>query len=345
MNGTSNESQKTAVIKTLAIIGFIVALVFIAWLAVQAVRLVPVAFNTLAGIANGLKENKEPEFAVADGASVINAGEILTISWTKLSEDGEYVFAYRCAEGVAAQIMDSESRSAVACDVETPLAPDKNSVDVVFSSEKSRFADVSYRIGFMADDGTPTYERDDLITVVNPEIGANGIVANETNATSTSLATDTEPPAPSAVVSSTLPVQHTTVPVITTAIPVSNPSGHSDLAVTFIGIGIYNTTTKTFTTKSFLEEGERGALQFEVKNIGTKTSDVWHFIATLPTDSAFTYRSPAQAGLKPNERQIITLQFDNVSEDGNERIVVVVTGGNDAIFINNSFAKEIEVRN
>lgn len=336
MNGTSNESQRTAVIKTLAIIGFIVALVFVAWLAVQAVRLAPVAFNTLASIANGLKENKESEFTIATGANVINAGEILTISWTRLRENGEYVFSYRCAEGVAVEIVDGENRSEIACDVETPLVSDKNSVAVVFSSEKSRFVDVSYGIGFTADNGTPTHERDGLITVVNPEISTNGVMADDINATSTPLATDTEPPV--------LPVPYTTVPVVTIAVPVSNPSGHSDLAITFSDVGTYNADTKKFTAKSSLDADERGALRFEVKNIGTKTSGIWNFIALLPTSPAFTYTSQAQAGLQPNERQVITLQFDNVSESASEQIVVAITGGSDALLVNNSFSKKIEIR-
>jgi hypothetical protein len=55
MQQLSTEPQKDRAIKIFATIGFIVTLIFIAWLAVQAVRLVPVAFGTLASIATELK--------------------------------------------------------------------------------------------------------------------------------------------------------------------------------------------------------------------------------------------------------------------------------------------------
>lgn len=355
MNETSNDGQKTTVIKTLAIIGFIVALIVVAWLAVQAVRLAPQAFNTLAGIADGLKNEKEPEFTIATGTNIINAGETLTISWTRPSEDGEYVFSYQCADGIAAEMRDSTGAlSAIGCGVAMPLADNENSVAVIFSSEKSRFVDVPYTIGFIADGEELAYEREGLITVVNPTISANGVAANPSS--SASPDTDTTPdlglrtgtdeesyaPTPAGTQPATV---YRTVPIVVTSVPVSNPNGDTDLAVTFIGVGTYNTSTKKFTAKSSLDEDQRGALRFEVKNIGTKTSTEWYFTASLPTDSDFTYRSNANAPLAPNERQVVTLQFDNVSEDGDERIVVAVTGGNDAVAVNNSFSKRIEISN
>lgn len=348
MNETSDEAQKTTVIKTLAIIGFIVALIFVAWLAVQAVRLIPVAFNTLASIADGLRNDKETAFTIATGTNIINIGETLTISWTKPAEEGEYVFSYQCTEGVSAEMRNSAGELiSVACDTEMPLAEDDNTVAVIFSSEKSRFVDVSYTIGLIGGEGEIADERDGIITIVNPEISANGVASSDNNV-ATSTTTDSEaeePPTPAAsVASSTEPILYRTVPTVVTMYPVSNPSGYADLAVTFIGVGTYNTSTKTFTAKSSLDEDERGALRFEVKNIGTKTSGTWYFIAGLPTDPKFTYHSPATAALKPNERQVITLQFDNVSKDSDKRITVAVTGGNDAKTANNSFTKRIEIR-
>lgn len=348
MNDTSNESQKTTVIKTLAIIGFIVALVFVAWLAVQAVRLAPVAFKTLASIADGLKRDNETEFTIATGASIINTGETLTISWTKPNDDeNKYVFSYQCTDGVTAEIRESTgATSTVACDTEVLLTQQENSLAVTFFSEKSRFVDVPYTIGFGA---SGENKREGLITVVNPEISAHDIPNEDTDNISgatpdlnLNTGVGDEPPVPAPA--STQPIGHATVPVVVTTIPVSNPNGYTDLAVTFVGIGVYNTDTEKFTVRSFLDEDERGALRFEVKNIGTKTSATWYFSATLPTNPSFTYSSSANAALKPNERQIITLQFDTVSGDSDERIVVAVTGGNDTILTNNSFTKQIEIR-
>src|SRR3989344_5263822 len=105
MDGAKSEDQKTAVIKALAIVGFIVALMFVAWLAVQAVRLVPVAFNTLASIANGLRNTDEkPDFALTTGTTLVNTGETLAISWTEPGTDGAYTFSYHCTDGVVTEL-------------------------------------------------------------------------------------------------------------------------------------------------------------------------------------------------------------------------------------------------
>jgi hypothetical protein len=363
MDETVNEPQKTAVIKTLAIIGFIVALILVAWLAVQAVRLVPTAFTTLASIAHGLKQQEPTEFTIATGTNIINAGETLTISWTKPSEKGAYVFSYKCTEGVGAEIRDSAGElSSIGCDSEISLADDTQSVAIIFSSEKSRFVDIAYTIGFTLDGTEVAEKREGLITVVNPGISSHNVVSNtdgtvETNTTgmpmNTSTSTDNGLSTPnvrasttqSAATSTQPTILYKTVPVVVTTMPVSNPNGQSDLAVTFIGVGTYNTTTKNFSPQSSLKRDERAALRFEVKNIGTKTSERWSFMASLPTDPTFIYRSPVETALKPNERQVVTLQFTTTNKDTNARIAVTAMGGNDLITGNNLFLKQISVSN
>lgn len=362
MNDTQTDTQKTTVIKGLAIIGFIVALVVVAWLAVQAVRLIPTAFRTLASIADGLKsdDTEMDDFAITTGANVINTGETLTVSWTPQDVDGIYTFSYQCTDGVVAELPDDAGNlSTVVCDTPTPVSPDDDTVAVIFSSEKRRFVDVPYAIGFAADETDPPVVRESIITVVNPGISAADISESDDNTSDeTNIATSTpleeipntglrdEPEPPLAGdTADAQPSGYTTVPVVTTTVPVSNPNGYTDLSVTFIGVGTYDSGTKTFTPRSSLEEGERGALQFAVKNIGTKTSDVWYFSATLPTDPDFTYRSNANASLKPNERQVVTLQFDNTSTAGTENIIVSVTTTGETITANNSLSKTTGITN
>jgi hypothetical protein len=348
MNGTNGqqERQKMTTIKTLAIIGFIVALVFLAWLAVQAVRLAPAGWGKLSSLVTGAK-TETPEFTIATGANRINVGETLTVSWTRPAEEGEYSFSYQCADGVAAEIVSEDgNRSPIGCDTDLSLGTDVSSVAIVFSSEKNRYVDVSYTLSFKtANDETP-YERVGTVTVVNTSLSANGVAEGESTTTEPTPDTnEPETPAPNTNTTRTPPVQYRTVPVTVTRMPVSNPNGYTDLAVTFIGVGTYNANTKIFTPKTSLREGERAALRFEVKNIGTKTSSEWYFNATLPTGTDLVFKSTANAPLKPNERQVITLQFDGVSENGDERVVVTVIGGDDAITANNSFSKVISITN
>lgn len=261
MNESGNEERKTTVIKTLAIIGFIVALILVAWLAVQAVRLGPAAFDKLASIADGLHKDKDTEFTIATGTVTVVNPDI------------------HANDGVATN--------------NPPAEPDE--------------------------DDAP------LDTIPNTGL-------------------DEEPDVPAPITPAPQPTLYKTVPVTVTTVPVSNPNGYTDLAVRFIGVGTYNGGTKTFNAKTSLDEDELGALQFEVKNIGTKTSSEWYFTASLPTDSDFTYRSNANVPLKPNERQIVTLQFDGMSEDNSARVSATITGGSDTTAANNSFSKQIEIR-
>src|SRR3989338_10689916 len=128
MDGVKSEEQKTAVIKVLAIVGFIVALMFVAWLAVQAVRMVPVAFNTLASIANGLRNTDEKDdFALTTGTTLINTGETLAISWPESGMNGAYTFSYHCTDGVVAELSDNTGTlSTLACDTDTPVTAENN---------------------------------------------------------------------------------------------------------------------------------------------------------------------------------------------------------------------------
>ncbi len=341
MNNTTNEPQKTAVIKTLAIIGFIVGIILVAWLAVQAVRLIPAAFRTLASIADSLDHTRRGDFTIASSEGTLESGKETTFSWTPLATRGTYTFSYQCADGISARIEDNVGgMSALSCETEAIIETTTNTVKVSFTSEKNRFTDVLYTIAFIADDSQDeSYERTGIITVSNPAVN-NGTVTTNTNTggddetPSTPKPTTPKPTTPTTVI---------TVPVVTTSYPVSNPNGYVDLAVTFIGVGEYR--NGRFVKQSELEEGERGALQFEVRNIGTKTSGAWNFRTELPTEAEDNYVSAMQSGLKPNERQIITLQFDNVSDSSSERASATVYASDDFKTANNSFSQTIRIDN
>lgn len=250
MNGAQGEEQKTAVIKILAIVGFIATLVFVAWLAVQAVRLAPTVFTTFVSVARGLKQSQESE---------------------------------------------------------------KNQTPV-------------------ASDTTKTLKTSTV-----------GIPHGTSTDMNTSRPADTAPMT-KVTASSTKPtLTYKTVPIVVTTMPVSNPAGSSDLAVMFIGVGTYNTDTKKFVARSSLTGGERAALQFEVKNIGTKTSGDWYFSVNLPTTPTFTYSSPTEAELKPNERQVVTLQFTAPRGGSTQFVTAAVTGGNDTAMTNNYFSRQITI--
>lgn len=345
MNETNQEAQKNSVIKVLAIIGFIGALLFAAWIAVQAVRFLPTAFSALASLAESMREEQDAPFTLVASDSIIQTGDTLTLSWSALRADGDYTFSYQCTEGVFAQMYTPNGDViSIDCDTEMTIADKQTNTRIIFESEKTRFTDVLYTVRFIPANTEDERVEDGVVTIINPNISSLA----EAPADEDTVEPEEEAPTPTAPTPTTTGGTQTggyiTVPTTVTKIPVSNPSGYTDLAVTFIGVGTYNTATKKFTKRSSLEEGERGALQFEVRNIGTKTSSTWYMSATLPTDPAVTYASGAQTGLKPNEREVITLQFENASDSDSDRVVISVTGGNDTLTANNTVTERVTVR-
>ena len=133
------------------------------------------------------------------------------------------------------------------------------------------------------------------------------------------------------------PVQYKTVK--TYKVPVSDPNGFADMQVAFVAVGRV-TSEGRFVPTNGLEEGEVGALQFTVKNVGTKTSGEWHFKAELPGSNSMN--SKVQKPLKPSETSTLTVVFTPESR-GNRSATVTVTGGNDDNLSNNSFTKSVEV--
>ena len=157
------------------------------------------------------------------------------------------------------------------------------------------------------------------------------------------VATSTAPVATSTVVTSTTtkpkpaPVQYRTV--TTYKYPVSDPNGKVDLVATFVGVGSVNSAGR-FTVGELPNRGE-GAMQFVVKNIGTKTSSDWSFEATMPNGSKMSSKS--QAPLRPAESSTLTLVF-GLNDDRPQDVGVIVSTSGDVNTSNNSFGAKLVQR-
>lgn len=340
MNQVSEEN-KEALTKVLAILGFLAIVILGVWLAVKIVSIIPSAFSSLASIAD-VVYNYSPnqKLEVATDESVINGGESFTIAWTDMRKEGIYAFSYECADGVSVDIRQNGEIKSVACNTPTELG-NVTSLEVRIASEKSRFVDVPYTITFTDKNSTEaSADARSTVTIVNASIPAAGIAIEEepkeTPRTSAPAPTPTKTKTPTYVAGTP-----TTVTKYVYVTPVSDPKGKIDLQVTFLGVGTLS--GKTFTPKSSIDSDDQGALQFEVKNIGTKTSEDWSYEAQLPSD--ITYKSPDQKALKPNERAVITLGFSGISDEGSEKISVEVTAEDDVKNSNNEFEKTIKITN
>ena len=345
-NVTPTEEKKPRFSKPVAVAGFLVIIGLIAWASVQIVSLAPTAFSSLASLSQGISNYRDSmsadvdtDLTVASNMKLVDAGEPIIITWDKDSREGAYAFSYACLEGVTVDIVDTEGLRSIACDTRYSLGV-TDVVTVVVNSEKARHIDVPYTISFMRQNDTgPVRSGNNTLTITNENI--NDVVAVGTPDGEVLGEEDVEEevkeevPAPATPAPKPKPVVVAEpVTEYVYAIPVSNPNGYTDLATRFLNVG--DIVNGKFVAGD-IERDDTGAFQFEVKNIGTKTSDTWTYTVTLPDGD--TYTSPKQTALKPNERAVISLGFDTPDEASHTFVVVVKI--EDRVSTNNSFKKVV----
>jgi hypothetical protein len=325
------KDKKSRAFKSLALIGFIGLIILIAWLSVQLAQKAPNAFSSLASLVESLNNNEssdkeEPlkELTVTSDRTLVNTKETVTLTWSPVADNGSYVFSYDCTDGVAIDLLEEDTTRAITCDTNYNIG-NVTSLTIKADSEKTRFAELRYSISYIKPNAeTPTSSGTAQITVLNSTI--SDLASDE--ATSTDQTTTDTTDEPSTNTDDTTSNQPTTPPSVNQnptytqeyiyAIPTSDPKGKIDLSVKYLGTGqIINNKFTALTPK----QGQAGAVQFEVKNYGTKTSGSWVYRVSLPNGDIHT--SPTQVALKPNERAVITLGFPSVSESRHTFVIQV----------------------
>jgi len=328
------QAFRVLAIKTLAIIGFVATGVLIVWLLIVGIQYMPGAFASLASIAESINTYRPAkELTLATEKTVVNSGESLTLSWTDMKQKhGTYVFSYTCTPGVTLEVktLDGSLRS-LTCNETFPLSPIEQSLTLYALSHEARFTDVPVTVSFSHETTDTRLESTTKITVVNATIPVGGIVVEEEEKEEERPVITTPTPAPKP--------QTPTPPLL---YPQSNPNGFTDLAISTIGVGTL--INGTFVYTATYDPDVRSAIKFDVKNIGTKTSETFVFTTLLPNGT--TYTSPVQPALKPGERIEFTLGFD-LGETRKEFVqvtsTVIVRG--DTHVANNTSVWSIKVAN
>ena len=306
-------NSKTALIKTLAIVGFFATLAILVWLFIQGFRFVPSAFTSLASIADSINSYRpDAELNVAVEKTIVNSGESFKLTWTDLGEPGTYRFNYACVPGVSLMVKGGDGALVpMTCTDTLSFEDDVLGLFVSINSAEQRFSDVALTVSFEHEKGDIRAEKEVQVTVVNATVPVHDTAATTTP--TTPVVTEPVKPATPVVatpdpkpVVPTTPAEPITEVKTVTYIPVSNPNGFTDLKITYLGIGTMDGST--FTPAATFDNDKRGGVKIEVKNIGTKTSGEWTFTTDLP--SGISYESSTQAGLKPNERVEFVLGFD-----------------------------------
>ncbi len=345
MTQIQNNEQKESLIKVLAIVGFLAAIVLLVFIAVKVVTFIPGAFNSLASIADSVYNyDKTATLEVTTPTNVVKTDEGFTISWKDMNKPGTYSFMVDCVSGINADVRTADGEIiAVVCGEPFKLAKDQTSLEIVMKTRIDRFTDIPYSITFTpSDPRQESVSASARVTIINASIPTGTTVTETPAEPAKEVATETTVVTPvetKPVIAKPQAPVYVETPIY--AIPASNPNGTIDLQVVFIGVGELNGSS--FMLLPELQTGKAGAIRFSVKNIGTKTADDWSFNAKLPSDLSF--ESTEQNALKPNEEAIITLNFTGISRTGVESFGVTVDATADVNSKNNSFTWAVNVVN
>jgi hypothetical protein len=347
-----NETPKarSAVIKVLAIVGFLATITIGVWVMVQVARVLPDTFSSLASIANSINSYRPgEELTVVTERSIINSGDLFTISWSELEQSGTYTFSYACTDGISLDVRTGTGAFVpVTCGETRSLPEGAHTLEVRVASEKRRFSDIPFTIAFTDADTDETTERMSKVTIVNATIPLSADVAvEETDEEETADESPADvadgnddtptpvPPSPGGSASTpTTPAEQ-----VVSIMPQSHEDGFTDLSIRYLGIG--ELVDDSFVARATIDTDARGALKFEVKNIGTKTSGNWTFEVTLP--SGVEFESDKQVPLKPNERVEFTMGFDPQGETGVASVSGEVFEDADTNSRNDRFTWSVEV--
>jgi hypothetical protein len=352
MSEVTQTPRQSAIMKLLAVAGLLGILGVTGYLAVLAVQFAPAGFTALANLASRVQSGASPaQFTTISEPRTVATGEQTKISWNESNRPGSYLFSYVCAEGVAVSAVQADGIRGLSCDTEYNLGSVTN-LTLEATSEKEAYADVFYTIGYVRSQTAETQAvAQGSFLVVNETLlqdSNQGIPEPEPTPTLPSTPEPSVPPVtpmpsePEPAPTTPEPSTPIITPTPTTApeptyiytIPVSDPQGTPDIAVRFLNVG--SVTNNRFVIGS-LERNEAGAVQFEVRNLGTKTSAQWTYTIEAP---GLSVTSAAQAPLKPSERAVIAVEFPG-TRDPSETITVRINTTPDRTQTNNQFTQRV----
>lgn len=97
--------------------------------------------------------------------------------------------------------------------------------------------------------------------------------------------------------------------------------GKPDLEIKILDVGILDSSS-TFAHADSVKSGQKGAIVFDIKNIGTRVSSEWTFAAKIPSlDSDF--KPESQSPLAPGEYTHFIMGFDNLANNATNTISII----------------------
>lgn len=309
--------------RILAIFAFIVVIAIGVFGSIAIASAIPGAFSGAAsaigsvfggGSSNGSGNQDHGAITLSAPERTINNGETFILSWdhTEQESTGSYTFRYECVDGVSFSSPTGNADTTIFCNTPFNVSTAKSVTLKAVSTSAQDTEDVVVYIDYTPSGESVSVVSDSGTISVSNAAGSNTGTGGSGGGGTT-----------------------VTVPIG----PISDPNGVTDLSVRLVAIGVVNKASGVFypvINPSRSSTIEQVAIQFEVRNDGTKTSPVWTFSAVLPTAQSYTFNSGAQSALAPGQSIVYTLAFDTFISASQGVVTVQVDQNNLVIESNES---------
>lgn len=289
--------------KILFVVGVIIILIILAFLIIQFVpRVIGGLANVGSSIGNLFGRN---ELTVTTSNTTLKNGDSVTITWEPItSKAGVYGITFACTDNVEVDIItDAGARSLICGNIFT-LGPEATTANLrVFLKTENSFADVPVQVYFTETGNTaPVISGQVIVTIQdgNPLAGNGNLSGSAATIESEDVATST----PATTSGTTVYVNNTPAAQPRTYVPTYTTTAPADLAIS----NVLTSNTQ---------------VGFTVSNIGGRSSGVWSFTYTTPTNPKETFASPLQLSLAPGQSIRYTLTFAS-KDSGSQSISIVV---------------------
>lgn len=349
-NTEAPDKKKQSILNILAIFGFLATVLLVAWLSLLLVQILPTAFNSLASIADSLYNPSQNNLVINNTTPEVYSGETVDLTFAEQPGGGTYTFSYSCHDGVSLTLLDDDTNQPLRCDMVYSIGTRAGTTFTVTSDTASSVL-ITYNIAYLrTNDSKPRLEGTGNLVITNPDIANNQPPVSSETVVEVTIGNDDKPEVPAKAMTTPeatpVPARHpiqTAQPAqrfeVFSYIPPSQTNGFTDLQVAFVEMGYVRDgnlkVSDTFTRNS------QNFLRFEIKNIGTKTSERFSFTTRLPDNNVTVHDN--QIPLKPNERAVITVRFP-APQTGTALARVSVEARGDQVSINDTLLWSTVVR-
>jgi hypothetical protein len=275
---------------TLAFIGFLILIVVVVWGLLHIVQISNISWGSF------FKSSPNIEITLPKNAP---ANEVATVSWnlTNESSPGTFAFMYQCGKGVSFMSLTGRSKN-IPCGSAVVIGTSTTARFIPTTNSGTSTLAVPITVIFTPSNGDTRISASDNLPVIQSSAHAE-----------IETATIAPPPIKKTVVHSTYA-----------------PTAPSDIAVRIIAVGYIDPASGALLMNRAPQPGDVVGIEFDIANIGGKSTGTWYFEAHLPTATPYTYTSPAQKSLASGDHIVNTLRFTQLAPGGGLITVIADPG-------------------